>query len=44
LSLSECWYVMMHKVRRKLKANVFGMDRQTAGVAKAVTLDTGWLQ
>jgi hypothetical protein len=29
---------MMHKVRRKLKANMFGMDWQTAGVAKAVAL------
>jgi hypothetical protein len=38
LSFFECWHVMMHKVRRKLKADMFGMDWQTAGVAKAVLL------
>jgi hypothetical protein len=29
---------MMHKVRRMLKANMFGMDWQIAGMAKAVAL------
>jgi hypothetical protein len=28
----------MHEIRRKLKAKMFGMDWQAAGVAKAIAL------
>lgn len=38
LSLSECWHVMVDKVRRKLKANMFGMDWWRAEMGKAVAL------